>query len=208
MVDLDQFKSVNDALAKIDAARHSYLRAGRAVLERGDAAILSTREGIFWSAGLTRCQGLHDATAREIRHENPHAVYPLLRAFAETVLHLIYVIDHPAYIDRLVRRERDRPKNAPGRKTIQALVAYASKQAAGMKGVYAELSEATHFGSIAVWASWSQDGEADHGRTGFVWSSRPRWRSEEQQLTACAYLLELADVGEILLANFAGRYLG
>lgn len=74
-----------------------------------------------------------------------------------------------------------------------------------MKDVYAELSEATHFGAIAMWASLTIEGEGESGlRT--TWASYPRWRNEEQALIACAQTLELASAMESLLRQCFERH--
>jgi hypothetical protein len=161
---------------------------------------------MFWFSILARSRALHGAIAREIRNENPAGVYPLIRAFTETVVMMIYVHDHPQYIERLAARERDRPQGSPRRKSIQALVNYASKQAPGVKHIYADLSEATHVGSVAMWVSHRIE-EADAETVKTSWSSEPQWRDEEQALIACAHTLELADAMETLLHNFAGKHL-
>ena len=47
----------------------------------------------------SRAQGLHDAIGREIRNANPHDVFPLVRACAQTSAIVLsamdYVMDHP-----------------------------------------------------------------------------------------------------------------
>jgi hypothetical protein len=145
-VDFQQFDSVEDALARIDPG-DQYLELARLLTTRGDESMGMTIEIMFWSSVLTRCYGLHAAIAREIGHQNPHAVLPLLRSFAETMALLMYVDDHPKYIDALLDRPR---KGRPKRQSPQALLSYASTRAPGMKGIYEDLSEATHFGSVAM----------------------------------------------------------
>jgi hypothetical protein len=154
---------------------------------------------------ITRSEGLHGAAAREIEAGNPHATFPLIRAFAEAVVLLIYVNDHPKYIDLLTERASELPKNGPKRKSMQGLINYASKHASGMKAVYAELSEATHFGAIAMWASHGIQ-DADDSGADATWSSSPRWRSDEQAMVACAQLIELADAMAYLLLQFFERH--
>jgi hypothetical protein len=160
---------------------------------------------MFWFSMISRTEGLHQAIAREIRAGNPHAVFPLLRAFAEAVVLVIYVLDHPKYIDLQTERARDLPKNGPKRKSMQSLIQYASKHAAGMKSVYAELSEATHFGAVAMWASHSVEGDDESGYH-TSWSSGPHWRNDEQAMVACAQTLELAEGMEYFLRAFAVRH--
>ncbi len=108
---------------------------------------------MFWFSTVARGQALHSAIAREVGGQNPHAVFRLIRALTEAVIVMAYTIDHPAYVDVINIAARELPKNGPKRKSIQALINSASKQAPGLKHVYSELSEARHVGSIALWAS-------------------------------------------------------
>jgi hypothetical protein len=203
LLNLDQFDSVEDAYEKVEPGG-IYLEAGREVRETG-LSFDFTIAAAFWFSMLARSQGLHSAIAREIRANNPHAVFPLIRAFTETVVILMYVVDHPDYISVLTSRARELPKDGPKRKSMQALISYASRQAPGLKAVYAELSEATHVGAIAIWASHSID-EREDGSARLSWTSDPRWRSNKQLFIACAQTLELAATATTLLHNFAGRH--
>jgi hypothetical protein len=199
-LDLAQFASLEDALTKAEPGDR-YLNVGKLLMPIGDGMPM-TIGTMFWFSMITRSEGLHQAIAREIRASNPHAVFPLIRALAESVVLLIYVTDHPRYVDVLTSRASELPTNGPKRKSIQALIHYASKHAPGMKGVYAELSEATHFGAIAMWASHTIEGDDESGyRTS--WTSYPRWRDDEQAMVACAKTLELAEAMEHFLRQFA-----
>jgi hypothetical protein len=119
---------------------------------------------------------------------------------------VVYTHDHPKYIEVLSVRAKELPRGGPQRKSIKALINYASKHAPGLKDVYAELSEVTHVGSIALWASHRVEGK-DEAFLHTSWSSAPRWRNDEQALVACAQTLELAEAMVTYLHNFAGRYL-
>jgi len=208
MLDLSQFASLDDAVEKVKPGDR-YANIGGLLLGREGMGL--TMPVLFFFSMISRCEGLHQAIAREIGKENPHAVFPLLRAFAESVTLLIYVVDHPKYIDVLTDRERNLPKGGPKRKKMQALIAYATPQASGLKNVYAELSEATHFGSLAMWASMRVENTDNppEGTIGtFSWSSGPRWKSDEQGLIASAMTLELAEASDFYLRRFAVRHLG
>jgi hypothetical protein len=204
MLDLSQFASLDDALEKI-ALGDRYLEVGKLMMPAAREPIPLTLLTFFWQSMITRSEGLHGAIVREIREGNPHAVFPLIRAFAEAVVLVLYVNDHPTYVSLLTARPSELPKGGPKRKSIQALINYASKHASGMKAVYAELSEATHFGAIAMWASHEIVDEDSSGAQ-TSWASYPRWRSEEQALVACAQTLELADAMESLLTEFCKRH--
>jgi hypothetical protein len=204
MLNLSQFASLDDAVVQVEPGNR-YLEVGKLLMPLEGGGMPMTLTTLFWFSVITRSEGLHGAIAREIREGNPHAVFPLIRAFAEAVVLVIYVNDHPKYIDVLTSRPRELPQSSPKRKSIQALINYASKHAPGMKDVYAELSEASHFGAVAMWASHAVEGDSEAGlRT--TWTSYPRWRSEEQALIACAQTLELADAMEFFLRQFCERH--
>jgi hypothetical protein len=199
-LDLTQFASLEDAITKVEPGDR-YLEVGKLLMPLGDGMPM-TLGTMFWFSMITRSEGLQQAVAREIRASNPHAVFPLIRALAESVVLLIYVIDHPRYIDVLTARASELPKNGPKRKSIQALIHYASTHVPGMKSVYAELSEASHFGAVAMWAAHTVEGDDESGyRTS--WTSYPRWRDDEQAMVACAQTLELAEAMERFLRQFA-----
>src|SRR5438876_6683298 len=203
MLDLSQFASLDEAMTRVEPGDR-YLEVGKVLMPLGEGMPM-TLATFFWFSMITRSEGLHGAIAREIREGNPHAVFPLIRAFAEAVVLVIYVIDHPKYVDVLSARPSELPKGGPKRKSIQALISYASRHATGMKDIYAELSEATHFGAIAMWASLTIEGEDESGMH-TIWPSYPRWRSEDQALIACAQTLELADAMEFLLRRFCDQH--
>ena len=205
-LDLEQFASVEDALEKI-ASGDRYFDVGKLAMSYVDdgAGLPLTQPVLFWFSMITRSQGLHDAIVREIGEGNPHAVFPLIRAFVESVVLVYYVTDHPEYVEALMDHPRNFGRHGPRRKSMQSLMTYMEKDAPGIKDVYAHLSEATHFGSTAMWASAKPDESEEHD---FTWASAPEWRSDEQALIACAHTLEMADAMTFLLTRFAERYVG
>lgn len=133
---------------------------------------------------MTRARGLYDGIAREARAGNPHAVFPLIRQFAEMVALVFYVVDHPKYVLALTERPRDRPTGTPARKSIQAIIHQIEKKHAPQFGtIYAELCEIAHFGAVGMWASYRIDDQQE--RT-LSWTSYPRWRDDRQAFIACA----------------------
>lgn len=199
MLNLEQFASWEDALSKVDpGSRYADLMIELAPPAGVDLSFLS----LFFFSILSRVTGLHAAIYREIRESNSHAVFPLMRAFAEAVVLVIYVIDHPQYVSALIQRPREAATGTPKRKSLQALINYASKEAPGFKAVYSELSEFTHFGATAMWASH----ELGSDLTTWTWSSGPRWRGN-QGFVACAQLIELADATERYLRILSAKTL-
>lgn len=201
LLDLSQFASVADAVAQIAPAQR-YVEVGKRLGLIGADIPLSTL-WMFWLSMLSRAEGLHGAIAREVKEHNPHAVFPLIRAFAEAVVLVIYVADHPTYVETLTVREREIPKGAPKRRSMQALISHASRVAPGMKAVYEDLSEVAHFGAAAMWTAHRVDLEEQLLR----WTSDPAWKSDEQALIACAQTLELAEAMEVALHNLAVRHI-
>jgi hypothetical protein len=90
-------------------------------------------------------------------------------------------------------------------KNIQALISYAKEHVPGMKAVYAELSEVTHFGSKAMWA-FATPVESSGGGPDIIFTSATRWRSNEQALIACAKTIEIATEATHFLRLFAERW--
>ena len=203
-LDLAQFNSLEDAFAKVEPGDR-YLEVGKILLGvTGDIPL--SLASWFWFSMITRSEGLHGAIAREVKEGNPQAVFPLIRGLAESVVVLMYTLDHPEYVEAIIDSPRELAKTGIRRKTMQALISHASKQAPGMKAVYADLSEATHFGSIAMWSAHRIEGEDGDGTYRASWQSTPRWRDDEQAFIACAQTLELADAMEFFLREFCHRH--
>jgi hypothetical protein len=94
LLDLAQFESLDQAIDRAERVGGKYAEVGEFVL-RQPRLTLTT---LFFVSALARAQGLHDAIVREIRHGNPHAVFTLMRAYAETAAIILYVKDHPNYV--------------------------------------------------------------------------------------------------------------
>jgi hypothetical protein len=138
-----------------------------------------------------------------MREQNPHAVFPLLRAYSECAALLIYVYDNVDYIEALTDRSSEQRQDGPQRLSVGKLVDYATKQAApGFKHAHGELSNLTQFGSTAMWSPYVL---SDDNR--LPWTSHPRWKSEEQAMIAAALTLEVSEANHQLLENFGDRYL-
>jgi hypothetical protein len=197
MLDLDQFQDLNDAIEQLTDSR-VYENVVKAALERPHRYSLLT---VFALSACTRLRGLHEGIVRELAASNPHSVFPLNRAFAETVLTLAYVYDHPDYVERITERRGDQPKELK-RLPIKTLIDHIAPDAPGFTHVYDELCEITHFGAVALWQPHAIDGD----RT-VQWRSEPRWRTDRESLIACAQLKEMSGAAETYLHNFAGRHI-
>ncbi|TKJ33495.1 hypothetical protein [Blastococcus sp. CCUG 61487] len=198
-LDLSRFQSREDALQKI-RRRHGF---DDVVMEPVTEALTAgtglSLLGMFSLSAITRARSLHESIVREIEASNPQATFALMRAFAETLAVIVYVADHPDYVEALVHHPKNTPPGGRRRRSIQTFIQHMDKHYAGQFGlVYAELSEITHYGSTAVWNTWTpvneQEGHA-------VWTSSPRWRSERDFYVACAQLLELSKEMETALVR-------
>ncbi len=193
-VNLAQFESVEDAIAKVEQPQ-DYLAIAKEYLVVEDVELPM----LFFGSMVNRCESLHVAIAREMREQNPHAVFPLLRAYSECAALLIYVYDHIEYIEALT----DRPNKRRHPLSAGKLVAYATKQAApGFEDAHDELSDFTHFGSTAMWSPYLLSDD-DRGS----WTSYPHWKSAEQAKLAAALTLEVSEANHQLLQSFGHRYL-
>lgn len=152
-----------------------------------------------WLSVITRLQGLHDAVGREIVAGNPHAVYPLLRSFTETVALLIYIIEHPTYVLAL-----GTPRDQAHRASPRKLVDRAKTRMPGIDPIYRQLSQVAHFDTIAFALPF--DSSAEHERR-LKWQSEPKWKNDHDALVACGWLIELAEASHQLLGEYADRLL-
>jgi hypothetical protein len=201
MLDLSEFASLDDAIS-LASASDVYFTTLLSILNLEVGARMGMNL-MFAQSMVSRCQGMHKAIIREIQRENPHAVFPLLRSLVEAFALLNYVADHPGYIDVLTVRAKDIPKGKKQRLSIQKLVAHAFKRAPGLKHVYAELSEITHFGSVAMWTPHRVTNAETHE---IAWSNHPCWRDEEQALIACAQTIEISEAINFRLSEFLDEH--
>ena len=208
-VNTEQFRDLDDALAKIQVAR-PFDDITRDILAS------ATRRAAEWSLLLaflmsasSRARALYEAASREIACANPPASITLLRQLSETVAMTFYVSDYPAYVEVLAQSPRVRAKGSAKRKTVQALISHMDRNyTSQFADVYAEMCEMTHFGTSALWSSHRLH-ESDDATARVGWRSEPQWKSDDDGLISCALLLELhggmttglIQLGETLLAS-------
>ncbi|WP_262852099.1 hypothetical protein [Mumia quercus] len=102
---------------------------------------------MLFGSFVSRMRGLHEAVVREIARDNPHAVLPLIRAWVEAVTIGLYVLRNPTYVDYLLSGPGD---NRPAKKSFQAMFHAVREDAGQLELVYRQLSDYSHFGSLAV----------------------------------------------------------
>lgn len=170
----------------------------------------------FLGSAASRGRALHEAVVREITASNPPASITLLRQLAETVAMAFYVSDHPTYVTVLATSPSAKPKGAPNRKSMQALINHMDRNYSHQFGtVYSEMCEMTHFGTSALWSS-HRITDVPGGAPRVSWNSAPTWKYERDGLVCCALLLELTGamkgalvkLGETLITDLSDQDTG
>jgi hypothetical protein len=132
-------------------------------------------------AGLvTRGIGLHDGAIAALEADNPFAAFTLIRSYAENAAALLYALDHPNKIDRVLGLDSN--QLSIGRLTSHAN----NSKRINFKSIYSDLSEYAHPGSKSFTASTIVNGDK------FQWSGTPAFRPGNDFLMACAWIVELA----------------
>jgi hypothetical protein len=200
-LNLDQFDDVEDALQKLSDSR-IYENEIKEFIEQFSPEW--SLPLMFAQSAASRLRAFHEGSLREIAAENPHAAFTLNRSLAETVLVLAWTMDHPDYMDQVLRPKSELPK-AMKPPAIVVMREHFAADAPGFDAVYADLCEVTHFGSKSF-AHPHQFVDEGANEQAIQWAAVPRWRSNQEPLIACAQLQELRDAGVTLLHNFLGRH--
>ncbi len=200
LVDISRFKSVEDALRQVEPVRDRLHELTKRVFESNDRNI--TDLSMFLLSAIARANGIHLATVHAIETSNPHAAIPLIRSYGDLVVTALYVRDNPNYVNALTDR---RPATKVKRRSIGALITAVTRYAPGIKHVYDELSEGTHFGSVAMWASWTHKPDTEGTVT---YASYPRWRDPDRgPLVIAGWLIELGEALAETVESTVAQYL-
>jgi len=156
---------------------------------------------------INRATSLHAGVISAVRDENPHAAFTLLRAYLELVALIFYVDAHPEYMATLHKPMAELPKNT--RKSFRELFEAASSELAGIRSVYAMLSEMAHFGSTALWQPFSvEDDPPKEGALGrLTFSTGPHWRKPDDARIALAMLRESDEAALELLRRYVAHHI-
>lgn len=180
-LDLSTVPSLEHGLA--DAARHyqAFIEIARESVGPIEGAVIF-REHLALVSFINRAASLHMAIVSAVQGANPHAAFTLLRAYLELVVLVRYVDRQPDYLDEL-----EKPRPAGKRRTFRTLFEDAATEMAGVRLVYATLSEMAHFGSTALWHPFTITDEAER-RLSF--STAPHWKHPDDGRMALAMLAE------------------
>lgn len=195
-VDVSRYTDVEDAISAAAARADRFKSITTAVLTRVTQSDLDLPQRIFLTSALARAKGLHDGIVREIRANNPHTVFPLLRTYVELGGLLDYVTEKPDYLRKLMANPRDSPAGR-GRVSFESVWSVVKRRYPGIKRAYVELSEFGHFGSSGVFASWTLDAsDPEPGTLGrLIHTFGPGWRNPDRDpKLAAAWLVEADDM--------------
>jgi len=192
-VDLSRFASVQDAIEKAEASFARFVPLAKRILVADQGNL--HEPSIFMLSAVARATGLCAGVVHAVETENPHAAFPVLRSYADVVLVVRYVWHRPAYLPTALRGPKNlRPGDMKAR-TSQAMISVVSAKAPGFAAAWDELSDMTHFGSLAIWNAWQLDTSAPAantlGRVNFA--TYPRWKTATDPLLVCGWLIELSD---------------
>jgi hypothetical protein len=161
-----------------------------------------------WSIGyvvlsglVARAQGLHEGALAAIAADNPYAAFTLVRAYAENAAAVLYVKDHP---DQMRTHWLDaNGRHVPiGKMTRWAS---ASNRFGGFRSIYDQLSGFAHPSPRSIISSHRLDADAGEtdGTRRVTWRSAPSFKTDEDAMVACGWIVELATAQAHLLVELA-----
>jgi hypothetical protein len=160
-----------------------------------------TSAHFLFQAFISRGRGLHEGALRGIECDNPHGTFPLIRTYVELVGTLLYCVKNATYIDVLMQTG---PHKDRGKKSFEAMLDAIKIEAPGMKAIYKNLSEYSHFRELAIYNVQTPNSDATEN---FTWTDKPHWRAESDFKIACAQLAELQEALLLVLDEFGEKYL-
>lgn len=147
---------------------------------------------VYVSSASARALGLHDAVAREIIEDNPHAVFVLCRSLADLALVTLQVRRDPAYVHVVARDPSGASRGDSTPWKAQKLIAASRNELPGMDDLWDLLSDLDHF----AWASFGLPIKAteEGGSLKIAVSTEPFWNPPEAKLTALQLLATLSTI--------------
>lgn len=185
-------KGIHDRASAIDRAtisRKALFTAGRIGLQSGFTADPSF---LALLGLLTRAQAFHDGALDAVLKDNPFVAATLIRAYSETVASLIWIQAKPRDLLKFSHTALKRDAVSIGR-----LTSFARTHSAGFKGIYDQLSGFAHptsAGGLSGVKSVAEDGTT-------TWQSRASFRTDDDVIHMCLWILELAEVAGGLLVE-------
>jgi hypothetical protein len=162
-----------------------------------------TNQHVLFRFLISRFVGTHEAILREIEFNNPHAVFPLLRAYFEAMCVLLISVEKPEYPHHLLNL--DSPEDGPSNKFTEIFKILEPKYL-GLMNIYNQLSKISHPQELAAINVFMREFLSDGSLT-VKWSERPYWQREEDLYLVCAHLEEFALLALSELDEYGRKYL-
>ena len=154
------------------------------------AGSVDERLSLYIMSAGARAKGLHAAIVRESGWDNPHAVFPLLRALLDLAMVTMEVRRNPAYA-MVVANDPATSRIGRRRKSPQALVHAGLKEMPDLAAAWDLLSEmGAHFG----WAAFGMAMTVEHTEDAITVtaSTGPGWNDPEMKLSSLRHSIQLA----------------
>jgi hypothetical protein len=199
-IDISRVPSVEQGIADAAERYKGFTALARDAVRLHDEMLLFESH-IALLSFINRAVSLHAGIVSAVKESNPHAAFTLLRAYLELIVVVRWVDLHPDYIEALKRPMASLPKNT--RKRWDELFEDAAEEMAGIRHVYAVLSEMAHFGSTALWHPFTVEDEADRRMS---YRTGPHWKRADDARVALAMLREADEVVMLVLERYRDHH--
>ena len=187
-VDISQFASISDALELVHPhSTYNDLAAEHFSNTPEEADIPQ----LVLQATLARMNGLHQGIHREMTQDNPFGVWPLMRAFFELEVAMLYVTRYPRLITAFTVGQSAKRRGDIPLPSMQKMLHEVRDEIPTGADAYRELCDLAHTGALATWSAFNVARDNDD-ILNLSWSSQPRFR-DGQALIAAAQLKQLSE---------------
>jgi hypothetical protein len=187
MVDATWFTTMEDATQRL-APGDAYDQLTRRFFTSNPSGEIRMNQLVLLAL-LVRMNGLHQGTLRELANDNPHAVWPLMRAYFELEVAMLYISRHPQYLMSLAEKPSGDNLGAPALPKMTTMLRAVKDVIPAGADAYRQLSDIAHPGVLATWSGHTVSLN-DDGSLLLQWSPHPRFRPEQLPIAA-AQLEEL-----------------
>lgn len=203
-VDTSQFASIADAL---EAVHPRSIYNDLAPLYFSSVPEEPGVPQLVLQAMLVRMNGLHQGIHRELANDNPFGVWPLMRAFFELEVAMLYVSRYPALITAFATRHSDKSGDDISLPSMQKMLHKIRDEIPAGRDAYRQFCDMAHTGSLATWSAFNVKSHDLDGTLTLEWSSQPRFR-DGQALIAAAQLKQLSETTISSFKYLASQILG